>query len=281
MRKIYLLIYVMCLQSCVCADPFFNDHERGWFWYEDPEFVDEKTIEKPTLQKEVPVADEKSDELKEKTAVERLKEVTQHLNELKAKAILEPTVQNVQAYQEYQMKVVNQSQKFSQAWMYNVIQDPKLDDEVKNPALQTARFAVYEKENKEIQNMITSLKESYGLFYFYSGACKFCDVFTPLVKSFADKHGWEVLAISMDGEPSKVFSNWQTDNGIAANMKISTVPSLFAINPQTGHVIPIANAPVGVDVMEKRIVSVMKFEQEQLQSSRKRSLDHHGKEVRS
>lgn len=74
------------------------------------------------------------------------------------------------------------------------------------------------------------------------------DFLPPLAKSFVDKHGWEVLAISMDGASSKVFLNWQVDNGIAANMKISTVPSLFAINPQTGHVIPVANAPVSVDV---------------------------------
>lgn len=279
MRKISLILSLWTLQGFVHADPFFDDHERGWFWYEDPQVLEDEKLEKPLPQKEVSPKEEKKPEA-EKTAVERLKEVTNHLNELKAKAILEPTIQNVQAYQEYQMKVVNQSQKFSKAWMYNVIQDPTLDDEVKNPALQTARFAVYEKENEEIQKMVASLKESYGLFYFYSGACKFCDVFTPLVKSFADKHGWEVLAISMDGAPSKVFSNWQVDNGIAANMKISTVPSLFAINPQTGHVIPIANAPVGVDVMEKRIVSVMKFEGEQLQKNRRKSSPYSSREVR-
>jgi conjugal transfer pilus assembly protein TraF len=182
------------------------------------------------------------------------------LKELKAKAILEPTPQNVKAYQEMQMRVVNQSQAFSDAWLLNVYLNPTLDENVRNPAAQGARFVVYENERIQKQQIIKTLKNSYGLFYFYSGSCSYCKAFAPVIKQFADTYGWEVMAISLDGAPSDTFKNWQPDNGISKKWGIQTVPAVFAINPETDHVIPVANGFTSIDEMEKRIVTLVKGE---------------------
>jgi conjugal transfer pilus assembly protein TraF len=194
---------------------------------------------------------------KPKTATERLNDVKEHLAELKAKAILEPTSENVKVYQEMQMKVVNQSEAFSKAWMMNVYMNPSLDENISNPSAQGARFVVYENERKNTDKIITGLKETYGLFYFYSGSCAYCKAFAPIVKQFADKYGWDVMAISLDGAPSDVFSNWQPDNGISHQWNVQTVPAVFAVNPLNNDVIPVAHGFTAIDAMEKRIVAIV------------------------
>ena len=248
-----LLFGVELIEAATQAPSFFRDHARGWFWYEDPELemMDEK---------EEPASDVKEQKPKIKTATERLNDVQVHLKELKAKAILEPTPHNVRAYQDMQLRVINQSQAFSQAWLVNVYTNPTLDENIRYPRDQGARFVVYENERLQKQQIIKNLKNSYGLFYFYSGACSYCKAFTPVIKQFATSYGWEVMAISLDGSPSDHFKNWQMDNGISKKWGVQTVPSVFAIHPETGHVIPVAHGFTSLDEMEKRIVLLSKGE---------------------
>jgi conjugal transfer pilus assembly protein TraF len=244
------------------SKPFFNDHARGWFWYEDPEVELLEPQKDPTPDPKALnlKSDDKEASPKPKTAIERLNEVQVYVKELKAKAILEPTPHNVKAYQEMQLRVVNQSQAFSDAWLRNVYLNPKLDESVRNPTAQGARFVVYENERIQKQQIIKDLKNTYGLFYFYSGSCSYCKAFAPVIKQFADAYGWEVIAISLDGAPSDTFKNWQPDNGISKKWGVQTVPAVFAINPETDQVIPVANGFTSIDEMEKRIVTLVKGE---------------------
>ena len=256
-KFLYGIVFCIVLSAKGNAAPeksFFGDHARGWFWYEDPDI---DSLEEPKKEENEPTPQIKPSE-KPKTATERLKDVKEHLAELKAIAILEPTSANVKAYQEMQMKVVNQSEAFSKAWMMNVYMNPSLDENVSNPSAQGARFVVYANEQKETEEIITGLKDTYGLFYFYSGSCSFCKAFAPIVKQFADKYGWDVMAISLDGAPSEVFPNWQPDNGISQQWNVQTVPAVFAVNPQNNDVIPVANGFTAIDAMEKRVVNIVK-----------------------
>jgi hypothetical protein len=38
---------------------------------------------------------------------------------------------------------------------------------------------------------------------------------------------------------------------------VQNVPAVFAINPETNHVIPVANGFTAIDEMEKRIVTIV------------------------
>ena len=96
-----------------------------------------------------------------------MKDVKEHLAELKAIAILEPTQENVKAYQEMQMKVVNQSEAFSKAWMMNVYMNPLV---VRGKIIATYRklhlydaFAVKESTNVEAGTEIPALLDIGGM----------------------------------------------------------------------------------------------------------------------
>eukprot|EP01037_Dinobryon_pediforme_P013635 gene13635-13750_t len=49
--------------------------------------------------------------------------------------------------------------------------------------------------------------------------CPYCHQFSPIVKKFSETYGWEVIAISQNGEPLEEFPEAQPDNGLFAAWK--------------------------------------------------------------
>ena len=77
------------------------------------------------------------------------------------------------------------------------------------------------------------------------------------MKHFSEQYGWQVLAISLDGGKLETFPNAQPDNGLFKQWDVQVMPALYAVNPKTGHVIPIALGMTGIDQMEVRIMSLV------------------------
>jgi conjugal transfer pilus assembly protein TraF len=116
-------------------------------------------------------------------------------------------------------------------------------------------------EKKLTKQTIENLSKEYGLFFFFSGDCEYCHQFAPIVKQFSEHYGWEVLAISLDGKKLEEFPNAQPDNGLFEQWqqgeKGQVIPALYAVNPNTGHVIPIAFGMTSIDQMETRIMAIV------------------------
>jgi conjugal transfer pilus assembly protein TraF len=74
---------------------------------------------------------------------------------------------------------------------------------------------------------------------------------------FSERYGWEVMAISMDGGEVKEFRDAQPDNGLFTTWKGEVLPSLYAVNPNTGPVLPVAYGLTSLDQMEERIMTLM------------------------
>ena len=53
-----------------------------------------------------------------------------------------------------------------------------------------------------------------------------------------------------------MFERNLQDNGLAETWGVNSYPSLFAVNPKTGHVIPIANGMISIQEMEERIIAI-------------------------
>ncbi|PJB10253.1 MAG: hypothetical protein CO120_05850 [Gammaproteobacteria bacterium CG_4_9_14_3_um_filter_38_9] len=57
---------------------------------------------------------------------------------------------------------------------------------IKNDEERTARQAV-----------LAGMAKTYGLVLFVSHNCAYCKAFAPFVKTFAERHGFEVIVISL------------------------------------------------------------------------------------
>lgn len=236
----------MFLLVAVChAETFYKDHARGWHWYEKLSIPEEPVTQEK--QKKIP-----------KTPSEKLKAYREELENRLATAWINPTSQNVERYQEMQKDMIDRSKTFSQTWMQNVYSKAGLDHTLIAPVNQKAVHVHLDKQKEENRQVIQSLSQTHGLFFFYSSNCPYCHQFAPIVKIFAETYGWDVLAISLDGGALETFPNAVPDNGLAQQWNVTSLPSLFAVNPETEEVIQVAQGMTSIDEMEKRIMLLMR-----------------------
>ena len=246
MKKHILMMLIFICSALFAETSFYDDHARGWHWYETME--QEHTFESKDRKK--------ISRQKEYSATQELKDYQEILEEAKALAVLYPTPRNVLSYQKLQYEMLRKSGEFAETWMQNIYQNPSLDFTQQFPVSQKARHIYLAEKQRSIEEQIRKLSKKYGLFFFYKNNCPYCDAFSPIVKAFSDKYEWEVLAISEFGEEHDLFKRNVRDNGLADTWGVNTYPSLFAVNPKTGHVLPIAVGMISIQEMEDRIMAI-------------------------
>ena len=246
---IRLVIFLFLTQACYGAS-FFNDHTRGWHWYE---FREQEPGSEDQKQPDHHIATK----LSSKSPTELVKTYREELEARLHRAWVYPTPQNLMAYQKMQQDLMNRSKVFATVWMQNVYQHPELDHTLISPVNQQARHIQIDLEKEQTRKVIQNLSQSYGLFFFFSSDCPYCHQFAPIVKRFAETYGWEVIAISVDGGSLAEFPNAQANNGLFEAWNVKVLPSLFAVNPGTQEVIPLAYGLTASDEMENRIMTLM------------------------
>jgi conjugal transfer pilus assembly protein TraF len=222
---------------------FFHKHAEGWHWYESlsNDKVEEKKKESPSGRSSP-----------SPTPTEKIEAQRKELETKLHTAILEPSHENIITYILAQKVLMDQSQRFSEAWKRVVLTSPALDETLVYPVDQNARRVYYEEHNRELTNRIQGLAQEYGLFFFFRKNCPYCHHFAPIVKGFSQKYGWSVLAVSLDGGTLSEFPEARRDNGIATRLQISHVPALIALHPRTGQFIPLAYGLVSESEIEER-----------------------------
>lgn len=210
---------------------------EGWAWYEDAK-------QKPAEKEEKPIV----------SASEQIEQARKDLENLLAEALLEPTVENTKKYMEAQKTWMERSTAFANTWQKVIIANPQLD-----PTATTFATSQYGRqlqrmiEQEEKEQLIKSIAEEYGLFFFYEGESRISKAFALVINAFARKYGWAVLGITTDGTMLTEIPNSVANNGIASEMKISIFPALFAINPTKREAIPLAFGLKSVDQIEENI----------------------------
>ncbi len=242
--KIIILLFGVVTSPIIYAG-FFGESTQGWHWYQDPliespnpEHLSEQQIAVPRTPTEIVEAYRKQ------------LEARLHL------AWINPTPKNVQSYQELQKDMMDRAQGFSKAWMQVVYNNPHLDHTLIAPVNHKARHLYLDNQRNETTGVIQGLAQNYGLFFFFDSQCQYCHQFAPIVKRFSETYGWEVMAISVDGGTIDGFSRTANNNGILQQWKVDVVPALFAVNPHTSHIIPVAYGVASLDEMETRIMAL-------------------------
>lgn len=244
-----ILLSLIVLSSKVAA-AFFEQHAEGWHWYQAPiaEFKEEPEPEQPILSTPTEVLNAYKKELERRL----------HL------AWVTPTYHNIKSYQEMQWDLMQRSHNFANTWMQVVYQNPALDYTLVAPVDQTARHIYLDQKQHSIKAAIYNLQQQYGLFFFFSSQCAYCHQFAPIVQQFAKKYDWEVMAISMDGGLVSGFNNVVPDNGLAAKLKLEVLPALFAVDPKTEQLMPIAYGLTSVEEIETRIMKLLEVKHDNI-----------------
>lgn len=255
MKSFVCLLLISLPSLCFAVDEaqWFERQAEGWFWYIDPppeEEQAEATEEIPVEVTPIPspiVIDPKAE----------LEAFQEKLENAQALAIMQPTHANVMTYLYLQKEAMDRSQRFSEVWQQVVWTTPALDHTLVRPTSPKAVHAYYDERNDHRKQNLKQLAQTHGLFYFFRESCPYCQQFSPILKSFAKRHGFHVTAISMDGGPTPGFDNYRMDNGTASRLGVQTVPAVYLVEPKSRHVQPVSFGLLGPTELEERIESIM------------------------
>jgi len=189
------------------------------------------------------------------SATAQLDAITTTLRELKARAIIEPSPENVTAYIRFQREQLDRASLFSDVWQRAIWQDPELDYTLERPVGTLAKRQWQDARTAERDTVMANLSERYGLFYFFAQTCGACEVMSPIVKSVADRWHLTVRAISTDGGPSRHFPNYSVENGQRPRMGLEPriTPALVLWDSVAKRPIPIGYGVLSADELQDRI----------------------------
>lgn len=230
---------------------FFQRKAEGWHWYQDPEVRNQDS--------------EKKEE--HKASLSPTEQIEAQRKALETKlhaAIVEPKRENIISYIMAQKALMDQSQRFAEMWKQVVMTTPSLDETLVHPVDQNARHIYYAEHHRQLEKRIKHLASEYGLFFFFRKNCGYCHHFAPIVKRFAQKYGWSVLGVSLDGGTLPEFPHAKQNNGIAERLQIAHVPALIALHPKSGQLIPLAYGLTSESEIEQRIELLTRIQPEDL-----------------
>lgn len=189
------------------------------------------------------------------SAAERLAAITQQLDELKARAILDPTEANVIAYVRFQREQLDRASTFSDVWQRALWQNPDMDYTLQRPVNTVGKRAWLDNRKADRDMVLTNLGQRYGLFYFFAQSCGACDIFSPILRSVTDSHAMAVMAVSMDGGPSRDFPDYVVDSGQRGRMGLSgnETPALVLFDTMTRRTIPVGYGILSAEEIMDRI----------------------------
>jgi conjugal transfer pilus assembly protein TraF len=146
---------------------WYMGQQKGWLWY------------KHTL----PIIKEEKNELsKEITYSGRMETLRKNFEEIQAKAILEPTLDNVQMLQQAQYAIMNRATEFEKVWMLSSLLTSQNFRSSDQPSPQHRK--VYQEQfDRQLDQKIRSMAKTYGLFFLFKDDCPYCHEFAPPSKT--------------------------------------------------------------------------------------------------
>ena len=264
MRKFASLTAALTILAgpSAAADDFWLRKREGWFWYE-PIPVAEKQAADPRPPREAgplpadpPPADpEVLAPATNKHGAAPLSHawIKANLPLLEARAIDNPTPENVRAFYYVQRVMLDKSEAFASAAEIVVQGDPFIDETIRRPTATYAANAQTEHASAATTDLLAKIASAAGILFFFRSDCAPCHVLAPVLKRFADYYDFTVLPVSIDGRPlpNGIYSNYQIDAGQAAYMGVEVTPSLYLMAPGEG-IAPISVGAVSFTDLHRR-----------------------------
>jgi conjugal transfer pilus assembly protein TraF len=192
----------------------------------------------------------------------RMDALRKNFEEIQAKAILEPTLDNVQVMQQAQNAIMNRATEFEKYWMLASLltsQNFRASDQPSPPH----RKVYQEQLDGQLDQNIRRLAKTYGLFFVFKEDCPYCHEFAPIVKDLMNRYGFEAKAISEEGKALELFPEAEADNGTIAVLNPEGIfPSLFLVSPQSRQVIPLARGLVSLSQLRENFKVIIRFLEE-------------------
>lgn len=243
-------------QSGYAAPPgFFDNKERGWFWWEIEPEEPEKEEVKPTPPSVTTTPTPQTDEDTE--VVIGVKWLKENLPKLEQAAVENPTETNLANYAYAQRLSLDYASRFSSKMMEFMTSEQILSEERRRPTTKVALNSFNFQRDQEEQNVIEMMAEQTHIWFFYRSDCPYCHKQIPILKTLKNQYGFEILAVSMDGNPMPGAEDWpmviDRDLRMTKELKVVGTPSLFLVSNKKEFRYPLTSGLQPLDKLFSRI----------------------------
>lgn len=228
---------------------FLGRHEDGWFWYEEP------PPPPPPKPDEPPSTSQPSQPQDKPLSVEWIRN---NIDRLRDQAINNPTKENVEMFLYVHKYMMDLSERFAYTYRSVAEQNTALDETISNPVTAVSRRQISDATEAAQNEIIQRLAGQVGVWYFFQSTCQYCLRQNPILDYMRQEAPMSILPISLDGLPMVDGShpNWVVDNGQAAQLQVSTTPTLYLVKPDTNEVVLLAAGLRSLPELKQRFVEV-------------------------
>jgi conjugal transfer pilus assembly protein TraF len=233
---------------------FLDRKEEGFFWYKDPAEEIEKEPEPeikpvPPPPAPAPAPPSKPQDVGPPSLSAAWLKVNIPL--YLSAAIDDPSEENVKAFLYLQHYSMEKASTFADAAQEALVGDPVLDGNNQRPISTFANKAVESKATQNKENILESLTNKIGIFYFANDG-DLSQTQNPILEYAKNKYPFSVVKIAF--QSSTPFEAGQIpDNGKSEMMGVSTAPSLVVVR-EDGTFDIISQAPISLATLLDRII---------------------------
>lgn len=206
------------------GNEYYQERERGWFWFEQHEEPEDEKQEKQATQMEA------SQAAKQEQVKIDVKWLRENLPKLREAAINNPSRENIAAHQYAQRYMLDLSSRYSRKSMEFMQFESALDEGKRRPFAAFSLDAFKDSQKQSIKSALSKINNNSHIWFFYSSTCPYCAKQVPVLQELSIRFDIDILAISMDGgrlPGTEEFSNVVDHNGVAQKFNVRATPTIL------------------------------------------------------
>jgi conjugal transfer pilus assembly protein TraF len=243
----------------LCADRT----TQGWSFYcrePEPPVEEEEMIEPVIAAPPAPAPEPMEPDL---PATEEMMAFRAYIDEIKYRAVLDPTEDNVRAYIQAQQAMIDQAGTFTDQWQRIIFSSPELSVLDDYP-MAAAGISVYQDQMREArENTFLQVANEAGILFIFddSAVCGLCRVQGEVLAQMEAFYGVTILAVSKDGGPNEHFPDAVNDDGRLADLGLQDypAPTLALVNPNTGEIAVIGTGLITAEEVLERVFVIVEI----------------------
>lgn len=224
---------------------FWEDRQRGYFWYEDPVFKEPRDPER----KDQPVIIQPPDNYSYEELLDLHPDRFQVMIDTRLKtAVHHPTEENVLRFLEAVDVAKTKSRTLANVAGYVAMQNPSLSGEHRYPHSQPGRSAYLKQRSAEMTATLEQYRDRYAIIAFNQEGCSYCTSQEEILARFEHLNRWQVRRIDIN-----------ENAGLAARFEVDITPTLLLVARDTEDSQIIASGVIPLDQLNKRIYRLVRL----------------------
>lgn len=233
----------------MCSD----NATRGWSFYCSPPPVEEEVEEEVAAPAPPPPTPAEP----EYPATEEMMRFRKMVDELRHRAVMDPTEENVLAYMEVNKLIADKAGDFTEQWQRILFGTPHLNANVDYP-LASAGVGVYQDQLKAVrEDTFKTVANEAGIMFLFEGddRCGICRVQGEVLAGMEQFYGVTIFGVSMDGGTNEFFPGAVVDNGRLAELGLADypAPTLALVHPESGEIAVMGSGLITADQILERV----------------------------